>query len=53
MIRIGNLAKVPVKGSTRVLLGMYGVGALIIRIGFGGILCYKHNKDPPNPCSDH
>ena len=23
------------------------IGALIIRIGFGGLLCYNYNKEPP------
>ena len=25
------------------------VGALLIRIGIGGILYYNHNKEPPKP----
>ena len=28
-------------------------GALIIRIGFGGMLYYNYNKEPPKPCSNH
>ena len=28
------------------------VGALIIRIGFGGIVCYYYNKEPPKPYSN-
>ena len=27
----------------------HNIGALIIRIGFGGILYYNHNKEPQNP----
>ena len=29
------------------------VGALIIRIGFGGRLCYHFNKEPPEPFSSY
>ena len=27
----------------------YNIGALILRIGFGGILYYTYNKEPRNP----
>ena len=34
----------------RILHGMLGnVGALTIRIGFGGILQYSYNKEAPKP----
>ena len=29
----------------------YNIGALIIRIGFGGIVYYNYNKEPPKPYS--
>ena len=29
------------------------IGALIIRIGFRGILYYKYNKEPPKPYSNY
>ena len=29
------------------------VGALIIRIGFGGISYYNYNKEPPKPYSNY
>ena len=29
------------------------VGALIIRVGFGGILYYNYNKEPPKPYSNY
>ena len=28
-------------------LGIVNIGSLIIRIGFGGPLCYNYNKEPP------
>ena len=29
------------------------IGALIIRIGFGGIIYYNYNKEPPKPYSNY
>ena len=29
------------------------IGALIIRVGFGGILYYNYNKEPPKPYSNY
>ena len=29
------------------IAGFCNIGALIIRIGFGGVLCYDCNKEPP------
>ena len=34
--------------ASRVCAGhVLNIGALIIRIGFGGLLCYNRNKEPP------
>ena len=35
--------RVPFKGSIRATTRVYGIGALIIRIGFWGILYYENN----------
>ena len=31
----------------------YNVGAVIIRMGFGGILYYSYDKEPPKPYSKY
>ena len=38
------------KGS---IVGFYSIEALIIRIGFGGLLYYNYNKGPPKPYSNY
>ena len=49
---LGLRGRVPCKGilkgpAIRDPLGYYNIGALIIRIGFWGLLYYNHNKEPP------
>ena len=34
-------------------LGAITIGALIIRIGFWGILYYSYNKEPPNSIGNY
>ena len=50
MIRIGFLTGLLLKGSIRITAGGimgFNIGALIIRLGFGGPLYYTYNKEPP------
>ena len=45
IVRIGFL-----KGVYKVsIVGFYAVGALINRIGFGGIIYFNSNQEPPKP----
>ena len=50
IIRIGFLSRAPIsvttRGPIRATIRVWGVGALIFRIGFGGILYDNHNKEP-------
>ena len=31
------------------IVGFYDIEALLVRIGFGGILFFSYNKEPPKP----
>ena len=33
------------------IVGFYDIEALLVRIGFGGILFFSYNKEPQNPIS--
>ena len=49
MIRIGFWVfpfKGSLKGSIRATIRVWGIGALIIRIGFWGGVYYTYNKEP-------
>ena len=47
IIRIGFQKKGSLKGSYKgSIVGFSSIGALIIRIGIWGTLCYNHKKEP-------